>query len=126
MVGVPRSLSNIALYGNSTKLQLPPKSLEEEFKVSRTREVLMYRDSRDPKLAQVGVVVRTGKKWSTKAAVQDAESRLRHKDLMGVVVHGRAGLGMFPTPQHKECKGMEKWKQIQEDVRAAVEEGRSS
>ena len=56
----------------------------------------------------------------------DAESRLRHKDLVGVVAHGRAGFGMLPTPQSKECKGMEKQRQIQEELRVAVEEGRSS
>lgn len=58
-------------YGNSTKLWFPRRSLEEEFKVIRTRVVLMYRDSRDPKVAQVGVVVRTGRKWSAWAAVLD-------------------------------------------------------
>ena len=67
-----------------------------------------------------------GRKWSAQAAVLDAESRLRNKDLVGVVAHGRAGLGMFPKPQRKECKGMDKRGQIQEEVRAAVEEGRSS
>lgn len=36
-LGLPRSLSNIALYGNTTMLQLPLKSLEEEFKVTRAR-----------------------------------------------------------------------------------------
>ena len=76
----------------------------------------MYRDSRDPKVAQAGVVVRTGSMWSVQAAVLDAGSRLCLKDLVGVVANGRAGLGMFPTPQCKECKGMEKWRQIQEEV----------
>lgn len=105
-LGLPRSLSNITLYGNTTKLPLPLKSLEEEFKVTRTREVLIYRDSNDPKVAQAGVVVKTGRKWSASSAVLDVEARLRHKDLVGVVAHGRAGLGMLPTPpRHKECKG---------------------
>ena len=126
-LGLPRSLSNIALYGNTTKLRLPLKSLVEEFKVTRTREVLMYRDSKDPKVAKAGVVVKTGRKWSAQAAVQDAESRLRHKELVGVVAQGRAGLGMFPAPPRlRECKGKEKRRQIQEEVRAGVEEGRTS
>lgn len=126
-LGLPRSLSNIALYGNTTKLRLPLKSLEEEFKVAQTREVLMYRDSRDPKVAQAGVVVKTGRKWRAQDAVLDAESRLRHKDLVGVVAQGRVGLGMVPTPpRHRECKGKEKRRQIQEEVRTAVDEGRTS
>ena len=57
--------------------------MEEELKVSRTREVLMYRNSRDPKVAQAGVVERIGRKWSAQAAVLDAESRLHHRDLVG-------------------------------------------
>lgn len=126
-LGLPRSLSNIALYGNTTMLRLPLKSLEEEFKVTRGREVVMYRDSNDPKVAQAGVLVRTGRKWSAQAAVLDAQARLRHKELVGVVARGRAGLGMFPTPPRpKELKGKEKRSRIQEEVRAAVEEGRMS
>ncbi len=50
-LGLPRSLSNIALYGHSSNLQLPISSLSEEFKVTRAREVLMYRDSSDAKVS---------------------------------------------------------------------------
>lgn len=81
-------------YGNTTKLQLPLKSLEEEFKVTRTREVLMYRDSSDPEVAQAGMAVKTGREWSAQAAVLEAELRLRHRDLVGMVDQGRADLGM--------------------------------
>lgn len=51
-LGLPKSLSSIALYGQHNKLQLPFKSLEEEFKVMRTREVVQYRDS---KVATAGI-----------------------------------------------------------------------
>lgn len=54
------------------------------------REVLLYRDSRDPKVAKAGVVVKTGRKWNVQVAVLDAESRLRHKELVGVMAQGRA------------------------------------
>ncbi|KAL0173755.1 hypothetical protein M9458_029723, partial [Cirrhinus mrigala] len=118
-LGLPRSLSSIAFYGNTTMLRLPLKSLEEEFKVTRAREVLMYRDSNDPKVAQAGVLVRTGRKWNAQAAVLDAQARLRHKELVGVVARGRAGLGT-------QCKGKEKRSRIYEEVRAAVEEKRMS
>lgn len=39
------SFSSIALYRNNIKLQLP---LKEEFKVTRAREVMLYRVSSDP------------------------------------------------------------------------------
>lgn len=41
-LGLPRSLSSIALYGKNNMRKLPI-SLNEEFKVSYTREVLQYR-----------------------------------------------------------------------------------
>ena len=38
----------------------------------------------------------------------------------------QSGLRAVPTPRYRERKGKEKRRQIQEEVRAAVEEGRSS
>ncbi|XP_063054019.1 uncharacterized protein LOC134448252 [Engraulis encrasicolus] len=123
-LGLPKSLSSIALYGRSNKLQLPFKSLEEEFKVTRAREVVLYRDSSDPKVANAGIQVRTGRKWKAEEAVQMAEARLRHRALVGVVTRGRAGLGSFPTPQVNPS-GKERRRLVQEEVRAAEEEIRS-
>lgn len=124
-LGLPKSLSSIALYGHHNKLQLPFKSLEEEFKVTRAREVVQYRDSRDPKVAKAGIQVRTGRKWRAQEAVQEAEARLCHKRLVGVVTRGRAGLGSFPTPQMNTIRGKERRRLVQEEVRAAVEETRT-
>ncbi|XP_061093280.1 uncharacterized protein LOC133125737 [Conger conger] len=123
-LGLPKSLSSIALYGRNNKLQLPFRSLEEEFKVTRAREVVQYRDSSDPKVANAGIQVRTGRKWRAEDAVQEAEARLRHRNLVGVVTRGRAGLGSFPTPQ-LNTRGKERRCLVQEEVRAAEEETRS-
>ncbi|XP_060938981.1 uncharacterized protein LOC133018922 [Limanda limanda] len=123
-LGLPRSLSSIALYGNTNKLRLPFKSLEEEFKVTRAREVVQYRDSSDPKVAKAGIQVRTGRKWRAEDAVQEADARLRHRSLVGVVTRSRAGLGSFPTPQ-MNTRGKERRRLVQEEVRAAVEETRT-
>lgn len=90
----PEASATLHFYGNTTKLQLPLKSLEEEFKVTRTREVLMYRDSSDPKVAQAGMAVKTGREWSAQTAVLEAELRLRHRDLVGMVDQRRTDLGM--------------------------------
>ncbi|KAK0151167.1 hypothetical protein N1851_007647 [Merluccius polli] len=123
-LGLPRSLSSIALYGNTNKLQLPFKSLEEEFKVTRAREVVQYRDASDPKVAKAGIQVRTGRKWRAEEAVQEADARLRQRCLVGVVTRGRAGLGSFPSPQ-MNTRGKERRRLVQEEVRAAVEETRT-
>ncbi len=124
-LGLPKSLSSIALYGHRNKLQLPLKSLEEEFKVTRAREVLQYRDSSDPKVAKAGIEVRTGRKWKAEGAVRQAEARLDHNRLVGVVARGRTGLGSFTTPHIDTIKGKERRCLVQEEVRAVVEEERT-
>ena len=110
--------------GTTTNCDCLSNSLEEEFKVTRAREVVQYRDSSDPKVAKAGIQVRTGRKWRAEEAVQEADARLRHRSLVGVVTRGRAGLGSFPTPQ-MNTRGKEGRRLVQEEVRAAVEETRT-
>lgn len=72
----------------SKKLQLPISSLEEEFRVSRTREALVYQDSRDSRVASASIVVQTGRKWRAQEGLELAESWLRHTALLGTVATG--------------------------------------
>ncbi|XP_074527636.1 uncharacterized protein LOC141791255 [Halichoeres trimaculatus] len=125
-LGLPRSLSSIALYGNKNKLTLPFNSLTEEFKVARAREVLQYKESKDPKVAQAGIEVRTGRRWRAQEAVDQAEARLSHKELVGSVATGRAGLGTIPTTHYSKVKGKKRRDLVQLEVRAGVEEQRAS
>ena len=90
---VPPSFTNIGLYGKTTKLQLPLSSVLEEFKVSKTRLVVTLRDSRYQLIRQAGIETRTGGKWSASQAVEQAETRLRHRDIVGTSCEGRMGLG---------------------------------
>ena len=92
-LGVPPSFTNIGLYGKTTKLQLPLSSLLEEFKVSKPRLVVTRRDYRDQLIRQAGIETRTGGKWSASQAVEQAETRLRHRDIVGTSCEGRMGLG---------------------------------
>lgn len=125
-LGLPCSLSSSALYGCSNVLQLPFSGLTEEFKVSRTREILQYRESRDEKVASAGIQVRTGRKWRADKALEVAESRLRQKALVGSIALGRAGVGYFPATRADKAQGKERQRLIQEEVRAGVEEERTS
>lgn len=56
MVGssLPQNLNGIAIYSQSNKLKLPISSLNEEFKVSRAREVQQHRQPEEPQLSQMG------------------------------------------------------------------------
>ena len=92
-LGVPRSFSSVGLYSSNSKLQLPIKALTEEYKMNKVRAVMMLRDSKDEKVREGGIRVRTGRKWSASEALKEAESRLQHQDIVGIVEQGRLGLG---------------------------------
>ena len=87
-LGVQRSFSSIGLYSAGSKLQLPLKSITEEFKVTEVRQHLMLRDSKDEKVRTARVEIKTGRKWSTRKTIGKAESRLRHSEIVGRVAIG--------------------------------------
>ncbi|XP_049337547.1 uncharacterized protein LOC125802987 [Astyanax mexicanus] len=125
-LGLPKSLSSIALYGHTNKLQLPFTGLTEEFRVTRAREVLLYRDSADNRVSSAGITVRTGRKWKAQEAVEQAEARLRHGILIGSVAVGRTGLGSYARPRYDKAQGKERRQMVQAEIRAGVEEERRS
>ena len=120
-LGLPRCLSGAALYGNSNALRLPCSSLVEEFKITKTRELLQYTESEDPKVAAAGIQIRSGRKWSVKRELQVAEERLRHKAILGSIAKGRAGLRFFSSTHTNSAKGKERRQLIQEEVPDGVE-----
>ena len=126
-LGVPPSFSNIGLYGRSNQLQLPLSSLVEEFKVAKARLVMTLKDSQDDMVRRAGVETRTGRKWSASQAVSQAESRLRHKDIVGTTAVGTRGFGAtegvkrWRTADNKERREM-----VQAEIRTAEEEDRKT
>ncbi|KAL7834952.1 hypothetical protein SRHO_G00291990 [Serrasalmus rhombeus] len=72
------------------------------------------------KVAKAGIQVRTGKKWRAEEAVQEAEPKLRHRSLVGVLTRGQAGLGSFLTAQ-RNTRGKERQHLVQEERLAAVD-----
>ena len=121
-LGLPRSLSSTALYGTSNALQMPFKGLVEEFKVSRTREAIMYRNSKDPKVAKAGIEIRTGRKWSATDELRLAEERQRVKKVIGTVAEGTRGLGY--DQRSKYGKSINEQQSLLQEVREGVEEER--
>ena len=78
-LGLPKCLSSAVLYGESNALQLPFKSIVEEYKVAKMRTSIQFMFSKDPKVTGAGVEVYTGKKWKAAKEVKIAEERLRGK-----------------------------------------------
>ena len=123
-LGVPPCFSSVGLYSKTAKLQLPLTSVVEEFKTGKARLVMTLKDSNDSHVRKAGVEVRTGRKWSAAKAVDEAESRLRHKDIVGAVCIGRQGLGTAHTPRWRGADAAERRQLVQKDVRQREEESR--
>jgi hypothetical protein len=71
---------------------------------------MMLRDSRDDKIREAELEV---KKWKASEAVEEAESRLKHKNLVGAVWIGRQCLDMTPSVQWKKANKKERRKLVQ-------------
>lgn len=112
-LGLPCSLSNITLYGNTNKLRLPFSSVREECIMAQVWEHLQYSGSRNARVSRAGIVVRTGREWRAAEAVQQAETRLKHKAILETVAQGTAS-------------GRERQRLVQEEVQASVEEEQTS
>ena len=56
--------------------------ITEEFKVTKVRQHLMLRESRDGKAREEKVLITEGRKWSIEETVAEAESRLRQSDIL--------------------------------------------
>lgn len=77
-------------------------------------------------MAAAGIQVRRGREWSADKSLEVAESRLRHKVLVGPIATGCAGLGYFPVTRVDNAQGKVSQHLVQEEVRAGVEEVRAS
>ena len=91
-LGLPRCLSDAALFGRNA-LQLPLKSITTGYRLEKTRLVLELRQSSDHLVRTAGAKVRTGRAWKAEECVDNAISRLKHKELVGATQQGRHGLG---------------------------------
>ena len=121
-LGLPPSFSNIGLYSRSSKLTLPLSSVVEEFKIGKVRAALTLSGSADKVISRSNINLKTGRKWSTKNALDQAESRLQQKKLIGTVCQGRQGLGLGSGIRSKTSERSK----VLEEVRAAEEETRHS
>uniref|UniRef100_UPI00358F4A9D uncharacterized protein n=1 Tax=Myxine glutinosa TaxID=7769 RepID=UPI00358F4A9D len=123
-LGVPRCLTNIALYGHGGKLQFPLTSLTEEFKVVRVREFMMLRDSRDAVVRNALPERKGSRKWNARAEVDEMEERLQQEEVMGMVQHGKHGLGWMKHERWGKAFVKERRKMVEREVRRKEEEGR--
>ena len=122
-LGVPPSFTTLGLYSKSAKIQLPVSSLEEEYKTGKTRLQMMLRDSPDEAIQKTQPKVKSGRKWTASAAIQDAESSLQIKEVIGAVQTGRAGLGQTPHRWYSKQDPKGAREMVTEEIRS-FEEGK--
>ena len=105
---------------------LPLSSLVEEFKIAKTRLVLTLRDSPDKQTWEAGIVTCSGRKWSATVTVIQAESPLKHKDIVGLTTVGRQGIGATKTLLWSRAAQNERHVIIQSEVRGTEESRRQA
>ena len=98
VLSLTKGLSSIALYSKGGVLQLPMTSIVEEYKVSKVRHSMIIRN----KVQGAQLDHRMRLMWKVQDAMEEAESRLRHKDLVGTVSQGRFGFGCITRAQWRE------------------------
>ena len=115
-LGLLNSLTNVSLYSSSTKLKLPTLSLVEEYKLGKARLFQILRDSRDPLVKNVQPSVINGRKWKAKITVENAESVLKMKEIIGTVANGKAGLGLHPQRWWSKKSTANRRKMVSEEI----------
>ena len=96
------------------------------WKVSKPRLVVTRRDYRDQLIRQAGIERRTGRKWSASQAVEQAETRLRHRDIVGTPCEGRMDLGNNKQSKWKTAEPQERRAMVQQEKRDMEEESRKT
>ncbi len=115
-------MTSIGLYNRTGMLQLPLSSIVEEYKVSKARLVLTLRGSSDMSIRNAGIEVKTGRRWSASNAVEQAESRLRHQDIVGTSCQGRQGLGLNTRQPWSSATTVQRRELVQSEIRKEEEE----
>ena len=94
--------------------------------VIQTRELILHRNSHDPKIASAGIEVCTDRKWRASQEFKVAEERQRQKALVDRVTIGKVGLGYYPSAKVDKTKGKERRQLFKEEVQAEIEEAHIS
>ena len=123
-LGIPKTLSVSALYGKSTKLQLPVTSIVEEVKVVKARNKVILEDSRDEKIQRADIEVKMGRNWNAKVEVEEARSALRHQEISGIGNRGREGLGWRSRQYYSKVNKQDRRKMIVSKIRSKEEQRR--
>ena len=118
------SFSAVGLYSKMSNLKLPLSSIIEEYKVGKIKGKMQLRESKYETVAKADIRISGSRKWSVQKNVEEAESRVRMKDLIGTVRQGQKGLEVTDRARWSETSGKERTDLVLQEVRAHEEDGR--
>ena len=124
-MGLPPSFSSNNLYNRRFILPSPLTSTVEEFKATKARGLLTLQQSKDPMTRNLEPPTSKGRKWNTEKAVADSVSRLKHKQVVGVVCKGRLGLGHYESTWWDKADDRTRRKMAVDGIRTVEEEQRN-
>ena len=123
-LGVPPGLTDVALYCKKSKLQLPFKSVVEEYKVGKTRLAMMLQESTDPVVREVQPTLKTGRKWKVNEEVAAAREMLELKEVTGYTQTNRRGFGHGEIKWWSKASCKERRDMIISEVRKSEDDKR--
>ena len=112
------------VHSSRTKLTLPVRSVVEEYKVAKARSFMKLRDSKGHVVKNIQTDVKSGRKLTASAAVEGAESRLKHKGMVGATQLGRQGISLTPHKWWSTSTAKEQRVLVTQEIREAEEERR--
>ena len=125
-LGIPRSFSSVGLFSQNSKLQLPLKSVLDQYQITKARQVMLLEESSDHCVSEAGIQIEGGRKWRAGVAVEEAKQRLRHKDIVGTVSHGRQGLGCASRQSWRSADKATRRQLVQAEIFEQREEQRTA
>ena len=115
-MGLPPGLSDVVMYGRQAKLQLPLKSIMEEFKSGKVKLKMMLDDSKDKVIKSLNPSLKTGRKWKVKDTIS-AKENLAFKEVIGLTQTGRQDLGVNEKKWWSQANGKDRRDMVIQEVR---------
>ena len=115
-MGLHPTTTNLALYSKRSPCPLPITSITSLLKSAKVSCHLQLRDSKDPLISSSVPVLNTGRTWHVSDAVDDAESVLYFRRILGHTQVGRAGLGLIPQTKFPSVGTKEHRKLVSDTV----------
>ena len=103
---------------------MPFSSLTEDFKVSKVRNLVTFQESEDPCIKGAEITVDEGRKANTRKEIEEAKSRLRMQEIIGIPNIGREGLGIRKAQYSNKISNKDRRQMIVKAVREKEEHQR--